>query len=345
MNKDDGILILGASDVASFLRNREGEVIEAVRNAYVAHGHGKSSLPHSTFLRFPDDEKNRIIALPAFLGDGFGVAGMKWISSFPGNLERGMARASAVLVLNSCRTGRPEAILEGSIISAQRTAASAAAAAHALCSGVAPAAAGLIGTGVINFEIARYLAAVFPLGPASFILYDLDSERASRFASRLRKVTGGADVQVAASLEAILESAPLVSFATTATRPHVSSLAVCPRGAKILHISLRDLTPEVILACDNVVDDVDHVCRAQTSIHLAEQAVGTRSFVRCTLADILEGRAQASPPEEKITVFSPFGLGILDLAVGKLVLDAALARGRERFVHEFLPGVEEEVFA
>jgi ornithine cyclodeaminase len=150
-------------------------------------------------------------------------------------------------------------------------------------------------------------------------------------------------VRVAASLEAVLESSPLVSFATTAIRPHVRTLRACPRGATILHISLRDLAPEVILACDNVVDDVDHVCRAQTSIHLAEQAEGTRSFIRCTLADILEGRAHASQGDEKITVFSPFGLGILDLAVAKLVLEAAVAHDKGMLVHGFLPG--DEVFA
>jgi ornithine cyclodeaminase len=332
---NDSLLILGGEDVAALLDGRENELIELVGKAYVTHHDGESSLPHSTFLRFPGNEADRIIALPAFLGDGFNVSGVKWVSSFPGNVRHGTARASAVLILNDCRSGRPEAILEGSLISSQRTAASAALGARVLLEGRSPGRVGLIGTGLINLDIARFLAA--SVGARDFLLHDLEPERASRFASALRKSLGDVEAGIAKTADEVLASCTLVSFATTAGRPHVHDLSACPPGAVLLHISLRDLGPEAILACDNVVDDVDHVCRERTSVHLAEQASGGRGFIRCTLADILKGNAPARRGDGSVAVFSPFGLGVLDIAVGKLVLAAARGAGRGTHIPSFLP--------
>lgn len=333
---DDDILILKGHEILSLLAGREQALLDTVRAAYETHGDGATSLPHSTFLRFPEDQRNRIIALPAYLGDGFGVAGIKWVSSFPGNLELGLDRASAVVILNSTRTGRPEAILEGSVISAKRTAASAALAAKSLRDGRTGGRAGLVGCGLINFEIARLLRTACP-DVSEFVVYDISAERASQFAARLRALPGVAEVGTAPDIKTVLKECPLVSMATTATQPHIDDLSACAPGSTILHISLRDLSPEVMLSCDNIVDDLDHVCRAQTSVHLTEQLVGHRDFVRATLADILSGRAPARRDEESVAVFSPFGLGILDLAVAKLARELGLKQDIGSVVESFLP--------
>lgn len=331
---DSDILILKGDEIISLLTGRELEVVEVVRRAYKAHAEGNSSLPHSMFLRFPNDEKNRIIALPAFLGNGFSVAGIKWVSSFTDNLKRGLDRASAVMILNSTDTGRPEAILEGSIISAKRTAASAALAAHTLLDGREIASVGMIGCGLINFETARFLHALCPQVTTLFV-YDLDAQRAAQFGDKCAGMFER--VEVTADIQTVYRESSVIALATTAAKPHINDLSACQPGAIILHTSLRDLSPELILAGDNVVDDIDHVCRAQTSIHLAEQSVGHRNFVRCSLGEILLGRAPVRTNSDSLTIFSPFGLGVLDIALGKFACELGEQAGTGTIINSFLP--------
>src|SRR6266567_6319783 len=122
--------IINGKTVFDIVRAHRAQCIDIVRDAYLAHHQGQSVNPDSYFLRFPEKPDSRIIALPAYLGNGFHVAGLKWIASYPANTQRGFPRASAVLVLNDYDTGYPFAILESSIISAARTAASAVLAAY-----------------------------------------------------------------------------------------------------------------------------------------------------------------------------------------------------------------------
>ncbi|MEH1017094.1 2,3-diaminopropionate biosynthesis protein SbnB [Micromonospora sp. CPCC 206060] len=323
------MLIISAGEVRQLLSDREDAVLDAVRHAYVRHAQGRTVLPHSVFLRFPEDTRNRIIGLPAYLGDDTPVAGMKWISSFPGNIDSGLARASAAIIVNSMENGHPVALIEGSTISARRTAASAALAAGALT----PPASGvsLVGCGVINFEVLRFLRAVLP-GLGEVTVFDLDAGRAAAFARRCAR--WDLKVSVAGTVEEALAAHPLVCLATTAGVPHLG-LARCQPGALVLHLSLRDIFPADILAAVNVVDDADHVCRAATSLHLAEQETGHRDFIAAGIGEILGGAEWRHDPE-RITVYSPFGLGVLDLAVAELVRRTAERVGIGTRLPDFL---------
>lgn len=328
--------MLNAGEIKALLAGKEADIIASVAETYKLHSQGKSNVPQSTFLRFPEQPRNRVIALPSFLGGDDPLAGMKWIASFPANIEHGLQRASAIMVLNSPNTGRPEAFLEASQISAKRTAASAALAARILSAGTNMSCFGIVGCGVINFEVLRFVHSQMGT-PDKLLVFDTNKNAAESFLSKCRSICEPSKVEVVSSIDHIASDADLVSFATTSLSPHIGTETRFESGATLLHVSLRDLKPEMILEADNIVDDVDHVCRAETSVHIAEQLSGNREFIRCTLGEILLGDAQARSDKREISIFSPFGLGILDLAVGRLASKLAIQQGVGTHMKDFLP--------
>lgn len=300
--------------VAGVLDQNRSAVLAAVESAYLAHDRGETVNPPSQFLRFPAKPANRIIALPAYLDGEVKMPGLKWVSSFPGNHERGLPRASAVLLLNDEHTGRPVACIEAAHINASRTAASAALAARVLQTRGGPVSLGIVGTGVIARTIADYLHHM-DLPVTRYMCHDLVAERAEQFVRYTDEHWPG--LGEAVDLDTAL-AADVVVFATTSAEPYLPEGLRFRPGQTVLNISLRDIHPRTLLAAQNIVDDVDHCLRAQTSPHLAEQLSGDRAFVTGTLADVLTGRVELR--SDQPVVFSPFGLGVLDIAVGAIVL-------------------------
>jgi 2,3-diaminopropionate biosynthesis protein SbnB len=334
MDTQNSLAVIGANEIVPVLAGREIEIIEVIRQAYSMHVRGRTNCPHSLFLTFPHDCSSRIIALPAYAGETVRAAGVKWISSFPPNLKNGLPRASALIVLNSVETGRAFAVLEGSIISAKRTAASAALAATQLLSKPSGVdSIGMVGCGEINREILGFIKKAVP-SVKSAIVFDTDRGRLRRFQT-LCENSLLVTTTAAASVEAVLNSSRLISIATTATRPHIDSLPICDSSTVVLHISLRDLAPQIILRVDNVVDDLDHVCRANTSIELAAKSVGHVRFVRASIGDIIEGVSAPNMGDGRTVVFSPFGLGVLDVCLASFVYSEIMKQGETIVVPDF----------
>jgi ornithine cyclodeaminase len=351
--------VIPGAQVRRVLAGHEQQIVELVEATYRLHSAGDSVNPPSYFLRFPDRPASRIIALPASIGGELRVDGLKWISSFPENVAAGLPRASAVLILNDHDTGYPFACLESSIISATRTAASAALAADWLSRGRGsgsgraagrPARIGFFGVGLIARYIHTFLAATGwtfdEIG-----VHDLSAGSAAGFRGYLEQSGPGSGIQqsgpgagtqqpgtasritVYDRAEDLIRSSDLIVFATIAGQPHVSELSWFEHNPLVLHVSLRDLAPEILLASANVVDDVEHCLKANTSPHLAEQLTGNRDFLLGTLDDVMAGRVTV--PADRPVVFSPFGLGVLDLAVGKYVYDEVTRSGEVHVIDEF----------
>ena len=324
--------VISGAQVQRALQGQEKEIVELVEATYRLHGAGDSVNPPSYFLRFPDRQSSRIIALPASVGGELRVDGLKWISSFPENVAAGVPRASAVLILNDHDTGYPFACLEASIISATRTAASAALAADWLSRGrPRPTRVGFVGVGLIARYIHMFLAGT-GWSFDEIGVHDLSADSAAGFRGYLEQ-SGTGQVTVHDSAEGLIRASDLVVFATVAAEPHVRDVSWFDHNPLVLHVSLRDLAPDILLASTNVVDDVEHCLKANTSPHLVEQLTGNRDFLAGTLDEVMAGRV--SVRTDRPVIFSPFGLGVLDLAVGKYVYDTVAASGELHVIDDF----------
>lgn len=322
--------VIPGAVIKDILDSQAHTMVARIEQVYLQHHDGQTLNPDSYFLRFPQQPANRIIALPASLEGEDAVAGIKWISSFPGNVAQQKPRASAVVILNDRETGYPYACLEGAQISAVRTAASAVSGAYWLNGQSRQAkSVGFIGAGVIARNIARMLA-VEGWEIEQAVVHDFDDASALALKGFIEQTdlcttrTG--------SLEDAL-AADLVIFATTAGEPYVKPPMAFRAGQVVLNISLRDVAPQLLLTANNLCDDVEHCMKANTSPHLAEQVTGNREFMSGTLAGLIRGEVQLDPG--KPTIFSPFGLGVLDLALSKFVVDTALADGRAVAIDSF----------
>jgi ornithine cyclodeaminase len=327
------VSIINGQTVYDLVHADVNACVDVVKAAYLAHDAGHTVNPDSYFLRFPDNPGARIIALPASLGTASGVAGIKWIASFPENVPRGFPRASAVLILNDVTTGYPFAILESSVISAARTAGSAILAAEWMNHGTRRThTLGIVGTGLIARYVYRFLmAAGWSIDHVR--LFDRTPGEAETFRDRVIDREQHQSVDVAADLPSLLRESSLVTLTTTVGTPYILDTTLFAHQPIVLHLSLRDLSADILLGAYNIVDDVEHVMKANTSPHLVEQQVGHRRFVTGTLAELMTGRCAVD--HTRPIIFSPFGLGVLDLAVGQWIYQQATAAGRDLRLTDF----------
>lgn len=306
--------------ITKCLQEKAFEILELVKQTYLEHQSGKTHTPGSFFLRYPDKPNARIIALPAFV-EKHNAAGIKWIASHPDNHQIGLPRASAIIVLNDYETGFPNVCMEGSQISAMRTALSALLAVEYLqCSISDLKQCGFVGTGLIAGTIYDNL---MKLGArdVSVDLFDSQQEKCTQFMEDHHIPTHLGNIHE--TLSDLLSHCSTVFFTTTSLKPYVDTIDYHKKPSQfLLNISLRDLAPNIILDANNVVDDINHVLAANTSVHLASQQCGHRDFINGTIADSINKNIQLDA--SKRTVFSPMGLGTLDIALAEYCYQYAI---------------------
>ncbi|TXS49619.1 ornithine cyclodeaminase family protein [Streptomyces sp. OR43] len=316
------------------------DVVDAVREVFLAHAAQRTVLPEESCLRWTNDqgESCRSLNMPGLVEiGGTRFAGTKIINASLGNPDRGLARADGLVLLFDLTTARPVCLMPAARVSAARTAAVSVLAtelswAHPTRS-VAVVGSGALADAHLGLALRRWPSL------RTVRLHDRVPERAALLAERLGAAHPDVAFEATDTAEEAVREAELVIPATTTTTGYIPAEWIA-EGAVVVNVSLDDLLPDVFTSADKVIVDDWSLVAADTTRLLgrmyragdvqpprARQTDGNtpRSVeVAAELCDIISGTASPRTSPTDRVVINPFGMSLHDVAVAGRIHTAHL---------------------
>jgi ornithine cyclodeaminase/alanine dehydrogenase-like protein (mu-crystallin family) len=281
--------------------------IERVRSALLRHHAGEWVMPPKIYLESPPYGDFR--AMPV---RGDGLALLKWITSFPGNPERGLPTVNGVICLSDASTGEPLMLLDAASVTALRTGAVAAVATQALAR---PAARtiGIVGCGTNGAWTARCMAAA-GFGPGA--CYDPRDQAARALAGELDWDAGSLEQALRCDVVCCITPGEKVVVDAGDLHPgmHLNMLGADGPGKAEASIG-------AVSSCALFCDEWAQASHGGELTGAIEAGLVDRSRVT-ELGAVLAGDAPGRPGPEAVTLFDSTGLAIQDLAVAAAALEA-----------------------
>jgi len=313
---DHQLLYLSQSDIVS-LKLSMSEIIALLETAFQEKGAGKVEMPPKPGIH-PGEGDNFIHAMPAYI-PAMQSAGVKWVSGFPGNFERGLPYITGLLILNDPETGLPLAVMDCVWITAMRTAAATAVAARRLARGESEV-LGVLGCGVQGRTNTEALNVDFPL--KKVMAYDLNQQQARSFADEVASRYGLEVIVVETAREAVSGCDMVVTAGPILKTPHATIQAGwLDRGA---FASLVDFDsywhPDALKEADKFCTD-DH----RQFDHYQEGGYfqGTPS-IHADLGELVSGKKPGRESPEERTMACNLGLAMDDMAVAPTLYQRAV---------------------
>ena len=286
------------------------DAYDAVRAAFVAYAHGDWAMPPKVYVtNYPAGDFR---AMPAL---GGGHALLKWVTSFPGNPERGLPTVAGLVLLSDANDGRLLAVFDAATVTALRTAAAAVIAADVLARPDAETFA-VVGAGANGAETARMFASRGRVP----VVFDVDHARASAVAEEVgASVATSAEAALACDVVATVTPGARVLYEPGSLRPgqHVSLMGADGPGKA--EVAIEELS-RARLYCDEW-EQASH--GGELAGAVASGVVSQEDVIE--LGAVLSGEAEGRTAADDVTLFDSTGLAIQDLAIAK----AAYAKADE----------------
>jgi alanine dehydrogenase len=297
------------------------ELVDALAAAHRDLSAGDASMP-PRIAAMVQERQGLLGVMPAYLPSA-GLA-CKLVTLFPQNIDRHTHQA--VIVVFDPENGTPLAVMDGTYITATRTAAGSALATRLLAREDAEVLA-LLGTGVQARSHARALPRVRAF--SEIRIAGRDRSRAEALAEEI-----GPHAHAVNSYEEAIRGSDVVAATTHATEPIVRREWLSPG----VHVNSVGLNPSGREVDGQTVADALLVVESRESA-LAPPPAGAPELVGVSPADVhaelgelVAGTKPGRSSQDEITLYKSVGVAVQDVAAAALVLAAAKERSVGRAI-------------
>jgi ornithine cyclodeaminase/alanine dehydrogenase-like protein (mu-crystallin family) len=295
------------------------EIIGALEAMFVEKGRGAVEMPPKPGIHPQTDAF--IHAMPAYI-PRLGSAGIKWVSGYPSNRDRGLPYISGLLILNDPDTGIPIAVMDATWITAMRTGAATAVAARILAREDSRS-LGIVACGVQGRSNLEALSCVFDLERVN--AYDIVPETAERYAAEMSAKLGlevevvGHPRDAVSDLDLVVTSGPILKDPA----PAIEAGWLSP-GAFACALDFDSYWQgEALREADKfATDDVGQLDYYRTTGFFRQTPVPYAD-----LGEIVCGRKPGRESDEERTLCMNLGLALEDMATAILIYRKARENG------------------
>jgi alanine dehydrogenase len=315
------MLVLSEEQVRSLIDIEE--LITALKQAHIQYSTGKAVMPVRLVVPLPQIQ-GRITSMPGYLTEDKAL-GMKVVTYFQNNPGQNLPAILATVMLFSAATGKMIAVMDGSYITAIRTACASALATQTLANPEAPV-LGILGAGVQARAHIQALRRVRKLNQIK--LYSPSGTSAANIKRELEPAAGVV-IDVAKSAEETVRNCDLVVTATTAQQPILNSEWLKP-GAHINAVGAhrpdsREIDGPTVARSKVVVDSREAIMAECGDILLAikEKSI-TDNPVHAEIGEVLAGTKPGRTSASEVTLYKSVGIAVQDVATAQLIFHKAL---------------------
>lgn len=323
------ILLLNEQDMKKVFTMEDA--IKADKDALKFYSKGETCIPLRTNLAVPE-HNGQSLYMPGYVA-GANALGIKIISVYPDNINKGIPTVPAFMVLVDNKTGQVCAAMDGTYLTKVRTGALAGAATDILARKDSEIYA-LIGTGG---QAETHLEAVLTVRNIKEVrVYSRNRERVERFVERMRELYSErfkVNIVAATSSDEAVKDADIITCVTTSKEP-VFDGKLIKKGVHINGMGsytpdMQELDEYVVLNSDKIyVDTLDGVLNESGDfiIPMKENKFSEKDITG-ELGEVIIGKAPGREREDEITLFKSVGSGVFDLVTARRIYEKAIGMG------------------